>query len=287
MKESYWGQDPAMLFSEVAPGFFATNDSGNGIGYSYFTIRGFGQARTRVSLDGAPLNDAESGELFFIDLADFLTTAGDVQIQRGVFGLSGLGRRRGHHHAHAVGGRPSFTLEGGAGSYGTRALLGRCSTRASSAASGPCRLATRGSRPTATATSRGSTRGTTTSPSPATASARACASSSSVGPRTRTSPTRASRSDVLEGGLTGDADEDRRSEPHHLARRGRPLLPAPLPSSSTSSTSRSRRASRRRSISSRATATTSSSVAGRSALRVQPAGRRAARRHRSSPSRTS
>jgi iron complex outermembrane receptor protein len=121
VRESYWAQDPAILFSEVAPGFFATNDSGNGIGYSYFTIRGFGQARTRVSLDGAPLNDAESGELFFIDLADFLSTAGDVQIRRGVFGLSGLGG------AVDITTRtpaldPSVTLTGGLGSFGTGRL---------------------------------------------------------------------------------------------------------------------------------------------------------------------
>lgn len=89
--EAYWGQDPAMLLSQLVPGVYASNDNGNGIGYSYFSIRGFGQARTRVMLDGAPLNDASSGELFFIDLADFLATAGDVQVQRGVFGLSGLG----------------------------------------------------------------------------------------------------------------------------------------------------------------------------------------------------
>ncbi len=36
-----------MLLPELAPGFLAYNDSGNGIGYSYFTVRGFGQARTR------------------------------------------------------------------------------------------------------------------------------------------------------------------------------------------------------------------------------------------------
>ena len=39
-----------MLLSQTWPRASSpTNDSGNGIGYSYFTIRGFGQARTRVS----------------------------------------------------------------------------------------------------------------------------------------------------------------------------------------------------------------------------------------------
>jgi iron complex outermembrane recepter protein len=115
---TYWAQDPAVLLSQTVPGVFTSNDSGNGIGYSYFSIRGFGQARTRVMLNGAPLNDAESGELFFIDLADFMSTAGDVQVQRGVSGLSGLGGAVDFTTASpAV--RPSFTVHYGAGSYDT------------------------------------------------------------------------------------------------------------------------------------------------------------------------
>jgi iron complex outermembrane receptor protein len=120
--ESHWGQDPAMLLPELAPGFLAYNDSGNGIGYSYFTVRGFGQARTRVTLNGAPLNDAESGELFFIDLADFLSTAGDVQLGRGVFGLSGIGGSLDITTTPSSL-EPSFTLQGGIGSFGTRRLV--------------------------------------------------------------------------------------------------------------------------------------------------------------------
>ncbi len=91
-------------------------------------MRGFGQARTRVTLNGAPLNDAESGELFFIDLADFLATAGDIQIRRGVFGLSGIGGAARHHH-DAARLEPSFTIHGGLGSFGTRRLVAH-STRA-------------------------------------------------------------------------------------------------------------------------------------------------------------
>lgn len=122
VREAHWGQDPALLLPELAPGFLSYNDSGNGIGYSYFTVRGFGQARTRVTLNGAPLNDAESGELFFIDLADFLSTAGDVQIGRGVFGLSGIG---GSIDITTTPSRlePSFELRGGLGSFGTRRLV--------------------------------------------------------------------------------------------------------------------------------------------------------------------
>jgi iron complex outermembrane receptor protein len=122
--ETYWGQDPAILLSEVAPSFFAYNDSGNGIGYSYYWIRGFNQAQTRMTLNGAPLNDAEDGELYFIDLADFLSTAGDIQIQRGVYGLSGIGG------AVDITTSPpamqsSFSLFSAFGSYNTRRLTAR------------------------------------------------------------------------------------------------------------------------------------------------------------------
>ncbi|NOZ78327.1 MAG: TonB-dependent receptor [Acidobacteria bacterium] len=89
-----WGQDVPMFLSQV-PGFYAYNDNGNGIGYSYFTLRGFDMRRTAVSLNGVPLNDAEEHGVYFIDLADFLSTTGSIQVQRGVgtnlYGGSAIG----------------------------------------------------------------------------------------------------------------------------------------------------------------------------------------------------
>ncbi len=124
IQETYWAQDPAILLAQTAPGYFAYNDSGNGIGYSYFWIRGFNQAQTRVSLNGVPLNDASDGELYFIDLADFLSTAGDVQIQRGVFGLSGIGGAVDITTAPPLL-TPAFTITSGFGSYNTKRLTAR------------------------------------------------------------------------------------------------------------------------------------------------------------------
>ena len=122
--QNYWSQDPAILLSQVAPSFFAYNDSGNGIGYSYYWIRGFNQAQTRMTLNGAPLNDAEDGELYFIDLADFLSTAGDIQMQRGVYGLSGVGGAVDITTAPPAM-QGSFSLFSGFGSYNTRRLTAR------------------------------------------------------------------------------------------------------------------------------------------------------------------
>ncbi len=83
IERAHWGQDVPMFLSQV-PGFYAYNDQGHGIGYSYFTLRGFDMRRTAVTINGVPLNAAHSHSVFFVDLADFLTTVGDIQVQRGV-----------------------------------------------------------------------------------------------------------------------------------------------------------------------------------------------------------
>ena len=94
IERRYWAQDVPVFLSSV-PGFYAYNDSGNGIGYSYFFLRSFDMRRTAVSINGVPLNDAHSHGLFFIDLADILSTTGDIQVQRGVgttlYGGSAIG----------------------------------------------------------------------------------------------------------------------------------------------------------------------------------------------------
>ena len=91
---NYWAQD-LPLFLESTPGFVAYNDSGSGIGYSYFFLRSFDMRRTAVTINGVPLNDAHSHSVFFIDLADFLSTTGEIQVQRGVgtnlYGGSAIG----------------------------------------------------------------------------------------------------------------------------------------------------------------------------------------------------
>jgi len=94
IERRYWAQDVPILL-EQTPGFYAYNDSGNGIGYSYFFLRGFDMRRTAISLNGVPLNDAHSHGVFFIDLADFLSTTDEIQVQRGVgtnlYGGSAIG----------------------------------------------------------------------------------------------------------------------------------------------------------------------------------------------------
>ena len=88
------GQDvPMILASE--PGVWAYSESGNGTGYSYVSIRGFDQSRIGVMIDGVPLNDNESHQVYWVDHGDLLADAKDVQIQRGIgnslYGSSAFG----------------------------------------------------------------------------------------------------------------------------------------------------------------------------------------------------
>jgi len=87
------GDIPMILASE--PGVWAYSESGNGTGYSYVSIRGFDQSRIGVMIDGVPLNDNESHQVYWVDHGDLLADASDVQIQRGIgnslYGSSAFG----------------------------------------------------------------------------------------------------------------------------------------------------------------------------------------------------
>ena len=77
------GQDTPMLLATM-PGAYAYSDAGNGIGYSYLSVRGFPQRRINVLVNGVPLNDPESHEVWWIDHPDLMASTSEVQLQRGV-----------------------------------------------------------------------------------------------------------------------------------------------------------------------------------------------------------
>jgi iron complex outermembrane receptor protein len=83
IKRVNWGQDTPMALS-LLPGAYAYSDAGNGIGYSYLYLRGFPQQRISVLLDGVPLNDPESHQVYWIDHPDLLASTDEAQVQRGV-----------------------------------------------------------------------------------------------------------------------------------------------------------------------------------------------------------
>jgi iron complex outermembrane receptor protein len=77
------GQDMPELLS-LTPSVVFTSDAGNGIGYSYMRMRGSDQSNINVSINGIPVNDAESQQVFWVDLPDLSSSTEDIQIQRGV-----------------------------------------------------------------------------------------------------------------------------------------------------------------------------------------------------------
>ncbi|MBK8952546.1 MAG: TonB-dependent receptor plug domain-containing protein [Chitinophagaceae bacterium] len=76
-------QDLPFLLNQT-PSVVVNSDAGNGVGYTGIRIRGTDATRINVTLNGIPYNDAESQGTFFVDLPDFSSSAGSIQIQRGV-----------------------------------------------------------------------------------------------------------------------------------------------------------------------------------------------------------
>lgn len=77
------GQDLPFLLNQT-PSVVVNSDAGNGIGYTGIRIRGTDATRINVTVNGIPFNDPESSGAFFVDLPDLLSSAGSIQIQRGV-----------------------------------------------------------------------------------------------------------------------------------------------------------------------------------------------------------
>ncbi|MCO6489232.1 MAG: TonB-dependent receptor [Phaeodactylibacter sp.] len=83
IEKSNLGQDVPFLL-RWTPSAVVTSDAGTGIGYTGIRIRGTDPTRINVTINGIPLNDAESQNVFWVDLPDFTSSAADIQIQRGV-----------------------------------------------------------------------------------------------------------------------------------------------------------------------------------------------------------
>ena len=77
------GQDLPYLLS-LTPSFVETSEAGNGVGYTSLRIRGTDASRINVTIDGIPLNDPESQQVFWVDLPDLASSVDNIQIQRGV-----------------------------------------------------------------------------------------------------------------------------------------------------------------------------------------------------------
>ena len=77
------GKDMPYILQST-PSVITTSDAGTGIGYTGMNIRGTDLTRINVTINGIPVNDAESQGVWFVDLPDLASSTQDIQVQRGV-----------------------------------------------------------------------------------------------------------------------------------------------------------------------------------------------------------
>jgi iron complex outermembrane receptor protein len=115
------GQETPFLLAST-PAVNVQSDSGTTAGYSYFNLRGIGQTRLNITLDGVPLQDPEDQALYFSNFGDFLSVVDSIQVQRGV-GTSSVGSASygGSVNFASVnpGERPALEAQAGGGSWGS------------------------------------------------------------------------------------------------------------------------------------------------------------------------
>ena len=66
------------------PSVVAVNEGGTGLGYSKMTVRGVKGSQINVTLNGITLNDAESQEVFWVNIPALSSLLSSVQVQRGL-----------------------------------------------------------------------------------------------------------------------------------------------------------------------------------------------------------
>ncbi len=82
IEETYTTSDLPMLLNG-SPSIISYSQSGNAIGYSNMSLRGFDQRRISVLINGIPQNDPEDHNVYWIDFPDLAESLESIQIQRG------------------------------------------------------------------------------------------------------------------------------------------------------------------------------------------------------------
>lgn len=106
----------------LQPSVVSVNEGGTGLGYSKMTVRGTKGSQINVTLNGITLNDAESQEVFWVNIPALSSMISSVQLQRGLGtsanGAGAFGASINMSTA-SVGADPFASADMSLGSYGT------------------------------------------------------------------------------------------------------------------------------------------------------------------------
>jgi iron complex outermembrane recepter protein len=121
IRRADFGQDIPYLLKST-PSVVETSDAGGGIGYTGLRIRGSDATRTNITVDGIPLNDSESQQVYWVNMPDLAASTSMIQVQRGVgTSTNGSGAFGATINLITNGLRPEkyVNYTGGVGSFGT------------------------------------------------------------------------------------------------------------------------------------------------------------------------
>lgn len=77
------GKDVPSIMDQLT-GVVVSSDAGAGIGYTGIRVRGSDATRINFTINGIPINDAESQSMYWVDMPDLLSSTNQIQVQRGV-----------------------------------------------------------------------------------------------------------------------------------------------------------------------------------------------------------
>ena len=119
IKQLNFGLDVPYILS-LSPSVTTTSDAGNGIGYTSIRVRGVDPSRINITANGIPLNDAESSQVYFVNMGDFASSVQSMQLQRGAGtstnGSGAFGATL-NMQTENIGVKPFIGLDASAGSY--------------------------------------------------------------------------------------------------------------------------------------------------------------------------
>lgn len=121
LKRDNKGADLPYLLQST-PSLVVNSDAGAGVGYTSMRIRGSDLTRINVTINGVPVNDAETHQVYFVDLPDLSSSVDNIQVQRGVGTSANGGAAFGasiNIKTDDSPTEPSATVNSAAGSFGT------------------------------------------------------------------------------------------------------------------------------------------------------------------------